>query len=641
MSDWSPYLVAGLTAGSIYALAGVGLVLTFKTSGIVNFGHGAVAALAAYLMAELREGHGIPWPIALLLVLILVGGVGGGLLELVARVLATKSQGARVAATAGVMVGLQGALMAVFGVEQTPMASFLPNRLVHVGGVNVRVEQLVIVGFAAASTVVLSWWWARTRSGAATAGAVDDPDLLALTGINPAVVRRRAWMIGSSFAAASGMLLGPISGLNAIVLTFIIFYAFGAATVGAFRSLPLTYAGGLAIGVGASLLDKVLGGTTNRTILALPSTLPVLVLFLGLMLTRKGKLLDPDTTVVHLARPSFKVHGAVRAILLVAGLLLLVMIPHLAGSRTVIYGTALCYSILFLSLNLLVRMSGQISLCQMSFAAVGGVAFAKAVAHGVPWPVAVLLGGLVALPVGAMVAIPAIRLSGIYLAIGTFGFGLLVQRLAFPTGLMFGAAQRSLPAPRPDLSSLHGQTETGYYYVVLVIAALCGLLVLGLQRSRLGRLLRALGESPVAVDSHGTNTNYTRLLAFGISAFLAGIAGAVLGPVTQTVGAPQYDFSISLLLVAVVFMSGRFVIFGAAVAATLYTVVPGYVTSLDAVQWLPVAFGAGAVIGALVDGIPVLDRIRSTVDRRRTPTPSPERVEASRDSAQLASEVSR
>jgi ABC-type branched-subunit amino acid transport system permease subunit len=257
---------------------------------------------------------------------------------------------------------------------------------------------------------------------------------------------------------------------------------------------------------------------------------------------------------------------------------------------------------------------------------------------------AVLVGGLVALPVGAMVAIPAIRLSGIYLAIGTFGFGLLVQRLAFPTGLLFGAAQRSLPAPRPELGWLNGQTETGYYYVVLITAVLCGLIVLGVERSRLGRLLRALGEAPVAVDSHGTNTNYTRLLAFGISAFLAGIAGAVLGPVTQTVGAPQYDFSISLLLVAVVFMSGRFVIFGAAVAATLYTVVPGYVTSLDAVKWLPVLFGTGAVIGAMVDGVPVFDRLRTALSKVRDSERSWEPVEpaeSSREHARVASEVTR
>ena len=637
MSSWSPYLVAGLTAGSIYALAGVGLALTFKTSGIVNFGHGALAALAAYLMAELWEGHGVPWPLAALLVLLLVGLIGGWLLELMARVLATKSQGARVAATAGLMVGIQGALLAVFGAEQAPMQSFLPTDLIRFSGVNVRVEQLIIVGFAAASTVVLSWWLARVRSGVATAAAVDDPGLLALAGINPAAVRRGAWMIGTSFAAASGMLLGPISGLNAVVLTFIIFYAFGAATVGAFRNLPLTYAGGLAIGVGASLLDKILGDTTNRAILAIPSTLPILVLFVGLMVTRRRKLLDPDTAVVHSGRPSFKVRAPVRAGLLLAGLALLLAIPQLVDSRTGIYGTALCYSILFLSLNLLVRMSGQISLCQMTFAAVGGVAFAKAISHGVPWPLAVLCGGLVALPVGAIVAIPAIRLSGIYLAIGTFGFGLLVQRLLFPTGPLFGSAQHSLPAPRPAV----GQTETGYYYVILAVAVLCGLLVLALERSRLGRLLRALGDAPVAVDSHGTSTNATRLLAFAISAFLAGIAGAVLGPVTQTVAAPQYDFSISLLLVAVVFMSGRFVIFGAVVAATLYTVVPGYITSLDTVKWLPVLFGAGAVIGALVDGVPIVERLRTAADRLRRAAPAKDPPEPALEEARIVSDVTR
>ncbi|HVW34774.1 MAG TPA: hypothetical protein VHL53_19735, partial [Acidimicrobiia bacterium] len=120
-----------------------------------------------------------------------------------------------------------------------------------------------------------------------------------------------------------------------------------------------------------------------------------------------------------------------------------------------------------------------------------------------------------------------------------------------------------------------------------------------------------------------------------------GVAGAVLGPVTQVVGAPQYDFSISLLLVAVIFMSGRFVIFGAAVAATLYTVIPGYITSLDAVQWLPVLFGAGAVIGAMVDGVPVLERLRTLVDQVGGSEPAWEPAEAGLEEARITSEVTR
>ena len=612
MNDWLPFIVVGISTGSIYALASMGLVLTYKTSGVFNFAHGAQAALGAYVMYALWDQRGWPWPLAALASLAIAGVVAGLLLERLAQALASVSVAARVAATVGLLVGIQGLLQAVFGGEARPMRYFLPSDVVRLGGVNLRIEQIVVTGLVAAA-VVLWLFLTRSRLGAATQAVVDDPSLLELQGINPGRVRRVAWLTGSCFAAASGMLLAPNTGLEAGILTLLVFYAFGAAAIGAFTSLPLSYAGGIALGVAISLLTKFIGGSQGA-ITALPSTLPFLVLFAALLVTPTARLVHRgqanvrrELAPLRLGRSGRLAAGAVTAAVLLA-------VPHVVGgARVPLYLNGLAFVTLFASLGLLVRTSGQISLCHMTFAAFGAVTLAHATDAGVPWPLAVLLGGLVAMPVGALIAVPAIRLSGVYLAIATFGFGLLVQNLVFPSTLFFDDFTKVLRAPRPAIA----RSDTAYYYVLLAVTVLTCVAVVAVRRGRLGRFLHGLRDAPIALDAHGANTNLTRLWVFCISAFLAGVGGAVLAPATGSVSGAPYAFSVSLLLVSVLFMAGRQPILGAVVAASLYAVIPGYVDSELLRKYLPVFFGLGALIGATAGGIPVLSRIQGATRTRQ------------------------
>lgn len=610
MHDLMPYLVIGLSSGSIYALAAMGLVLTFKTSGIFNFAHGAQAAMAAYLMYELRERMGWPWPLAFAATL-LVAGLGAGLvLERLARGLATASSAARVAATVGLLLGIQGFLVAIFGASALPMRYFLPTKLWSVGGVSIRYEQVIVTLFVVGAAVGLQLFLSRVRIGVATQGVVDDPALLSLQGTSPAAVRRVAWLIGSSFAATSGTLLAPTIGLDAGILTLLVFYAFGAAAVGAFSSLPLTYAGGVGIGVVASLLTKFLAG--NQTFSGLSSTLPFIVLFVALMVTPASRLIERGQAVVRRPLPPIRFDRRVRIGALAVGSVAALAVPRIVGVHLPLYQTGVGFVILFASLGLLIRTSGQISLCQITFAAVGAATFAHASVAGVPWLIAVLLAGVVAVPVGALVAIPAIRLTGVYLAIATFGFGLLVQNLVYPTSFMFSRGQKSLAAPRPKLFGLSTHTDTGYYYVLLAVTVVCLLAILAIRRGRLGRLLQGLADAPVAVDAHGTSTNVTRFLVFCLSAFFAGVAGAVIAPITGNVSSAPYQFTVSLLMVSVLFVAGRQPVLSPIVASLLFLVGPGYIKSPDVLDYVPVVFGAGAVLAAVVGGRPLLGRIRPT-----------------------------
>src|SRR5438445_13482945 len=115
MRDFLPFIVVGITSGAIYGLAATGLVLTYKTSGVFNFAHGAVAAACAYAFHELRTVRGVPWPVALLLTTVVFAPVLGVVLELVGRRLAALETYRRVVATIGILLAIQGAIQLIFG----------------------------------------------------------------------------------------------------------------------------------------------------------------------------------------------------------------------------------------------------------------------------------------------------------------------------------------------------------------------------------------------------------------------------------------------------------------------------------------------------------------------------------------------
>jgi ABC-type branched-subunit amino acid transport system permease subunit len=537
----------------------------------------------------------------------LVGIVGGFVLERVAVGLADKPAALRVVATVGVLLAVQAALVIHYGSASIPMDYFLPAETVAVGSVNIRYEQFIVFGLALACAAGLAVFFRRARLGIAMQGVVDDPALLGLQAVSPVRVRRSAWMIGSCFAAASGALLAPTLNLDATLLTLLVVQAFGAAAIGRFDSLPLVYVGGLAIGVGQEVTkyvvskDFLVENVNPQVLQPIPGNIPFLVLFVVLLVARRSAFPERGAKVVKRERPPRPMPRQVVLAAGSAGLLGLLLLPALvSGSRMPLYSTGLAYVVLFASLHLLVRTSGQVSLCQMAFAAIGAAASIHAQEAGAPFLLAVVFAGLVTLPVGAFISLPAVKLSGVYLAIATFGFGILVERIFFSTSMMFGA-QQSRSAPRPGWA----EGDTGYYYVVLAVAVLAVVSLVVVHRSRLGRLLRALADSPAAVVAHGTRANILRLLAFCISAFLAGVSGAVLVPVTGSASGLSFNFGVSLLLLAVLVLAGRRPLVAPFVAAAAMIVIPGYITNAEALEYLPIVFGVSAVVlatGALERG---------------------------------------
>jgi branched-subunit amino acid ABC-type transport system permease component len=595
-----PFIVTGITAGSIYGLAAVGLVLTYKTSGVFNFGHGAVAAGAAYVYYAVSVQRGAP---AWLGVLLAVGGYGllaGFLMELLSRRLVLAPTAYKIVATIGILLVVQASAALINGPQSRPFPQFLPTRTFRLAGVNVGWDQLITAVIALVATAMLFTFFRTSRLGKAMRAVVDDADLLDMTGVDPVRVRRASWVIGSCFAALSGVLIAPLLQLDATVLTLLIVQAFGAAAIGAFSSLPMSYAGGLVVGLAAAITSKLVVHASELS--ALPQAVPFLTLFVVLLVLPRRRLQEMGRQVRLPAQlPTPFTVGRGLGVLVFAALLC--ALPFVTGSKLPAYSSALAYVVLFLSLALLVRTSGQVSLCQFGFAAVGASSLGHFQQH-LPWFLALLAAGLVAVPVGALIALPAIRLSGLYLALATLGFGILLSSVAYTNGLMFGTGA-GLEIARPQWAGL--DSDKGYYYVLLGAVAASVALVTTVERARLGRLLRALADSPLALATHGTSVNITRVIVFCLSAFLAAVSGGLLAGQIGVVNADSFAAFQSLTLVAVLVIAGRRPVSSAFVAAASLVVAPVYIDNADIATDLTLLFGLAALaVGVLAGGSPAV-----------------------------------
>ena len=596
MRDYLPYIVVGLGAGSVYAIAAMGLVVTYKTSGVFNFAHGAVGMAATFVFYTLRvDARGPTLLAAAVAVLGVAPALGVVIDRLLLRRLAGAPSSSYVVVALGLLVALQGLFLKLYGPAPRRVEPFLPQSTFRLPGVNVGWDQAILVVIAAASGLGLALFF-RTRFGVLTRAVVDDRDLSLLARVDAGRVTTASWVIGCSFAALSGVLLAPLLGVDAVILTLLVIQAFGAAAVGRLVSLPLTYAGGLAIGVAASVSTKFV--VDHPALAGVPASLPFVVLFVVLVFSRRGSFADLAPAERRTGTRAGVVANRFPARLLIGLAAVGLLLPGRLDSGRLLTATAVvAFALIFSSLGLLVGMSRQVSLCHVVFVALGATTLARLLDAGVPYLAALLLAGLILVPVGAVVAIPAIRLSGLFLALATFGFGVVAQNLVYQTKAGIGG-KAILTIHRPELLGVSLRGDTAFYLFVLAVVV-AGLAAIEVVRiTRLGRILRGLADSPRAVQSLGINPVVPRVLVFCFTAFLAAVAGGLLGTLTLSVNARTFDFFQSLLWVTVLVTAGPASLGGAVVAAVALVWVPAVFTARAVVAWQPVAFGVAAIFFA-------------------------------------------
>jgi branched-chain amino acid transport system permease protein len=332
------------------------------------------------------------------------------------------------------------------------------------------------------------------------------------------------------------------------------------------------------------------------------------------------RTLDRETaaaTIVTRARHSLR--DPVR-LLVGAGLLVFVVfgLPALLSGRWLQTMTSVAiYSIATLGLGLLIGRAGMVSLCQFPLVAVGAwVALRLDYAASLPFPLLVLTAGVVTGLIGALIGLPALRLSGMYLALVTLmaaGAITVVLRIAqFPNGgdgffgnSAAGGASSRLPRPAIALG------EPAYFRYCVVVAGLVFLLALWHLRGKPGRAWAALRQSQASAVAAGVNTTLYRLWAFALASFTAGVAGSLLAAARGGVNINNFPVQSSILLLAVVLMGGVYSIWGAVVAALLMRLLPALLDDWGvSAELLTILFGIGILHvlltapGGLVDQVP-------------------------------------
>jgi len=589
MTSFLSFTILGIFTGAAYSIAASGLVLTYATTRVFNIAHGAMGMVMAFTFWDFSVRQGLPTWLALFLVLGVVAPLMGWFVQrTMMRGLGDAPVSVSLVVSVGLFVGLIGVAQQVWPPETRFVLPFFPASGVSLFGLYVTAHQLITIALSAVVAGLLYLLLNRTRIGTAMRAAVDNPALLELYGGRPERVAALSWAIGASLAALAGVLLTPVIGLQYFELTLLVVNAYAAAMLGRLKSLPLTFAGAMALGVLQSWAVAYIPSEGNLA--GLRAVIPALFLMVVIVAMPQAQLrIGQVKGIVAVPVPGVRRSLQVAAVVLACGVVLL---PGMSDTNLLLAGTAATYAIVMLSLVLLTGYGGHVSLAQFSFAGVGALTYAKL---DDPTVTGLLVSALAAALVGALVALPVLRLTGLYLALSTLAFGLLMDKLVFQASFAFGF-NGSLSARRLSLFGWSITNDALYVIVMLLFFLGLGVGLLTLRRGRLGRILIAMRDSPAACGTLVLELRWFRVGLFATSAGVAGLAGALFAGLRGTISAQEFQVFASLPLLLLAVVAGVTSVSGAALGGFLLMLMP--VAAADHPQLAGLVFvviGFGAV----------------------------------------------
>jgi branched-chain amino acid transport system permease protein len=593
MEQFLQYTILGLVTGGVYGIAASGLVVTYTTSGIFNFAHGAVAMLAAFAYWQVRFDWGWPAPLALIAVLGVAAPLLGALIYgVIMRGLRGTSEVTRIVVPVSVMLGFLA--LATWIWDPTPrtprlfLMFFGADNTVSIAGVNITWHELLAMLLAAVIALALRFVFFRTRNGVAMRAVVDDPALLELNAGRPERLAMLSWALGAFLAALAGILITPIQGsaMSATALTLLVIDVFAAAIFGRLRSLPRTFLGALVLGLAGSYVIGYFPAERWTWTGNFRVSLPMIALFVVLLFLPQDRL--RGATILR-TRERFRlpsVRSAVVAGLALVGVMFLLR-EILAPTAVNYMAFSMTAAVLALSLVLLTGYAGEINLAVLSFGAIGAIIVHHYGVSGSGGGARSTLGGyllaaVVCAVVGALVALPSLRLRGLYLALSTLAFGVFVSNM-----VLREIAERKLPllhtefsifpsgnltVPRPKVGPVDLAAMPTFLMAVTVLFAVIGVGLVALRHSGYGRRLTALKDSPAASATLGQSPVALKLSVFMLSAAIAGVGGALMTSQLGSANLDRYDIFLSLSLLVLTVVGGIGYVSGALFGGILFGV---------------------------------------------------------------------
>jgi branched-chain amino acid transport system permease protein len=443
-------------------------------------------------------------------------------------------------------------------------------------GINIQYQEVLIIGVALAVAVALRALFYATRTGYALRAVVDDPELLAMSGASPNRMSQYGWILGFMMAALAGVLLAPTqtTGINIEALTLLVVNGYAAAIVGRLKNIPVTFAAAIGIGLAENyVLNYVLPHLSQGIATDVNAALPMAFLFIALVtlpsvrLRAAGRLTTMRAPRLASGKESLIAAAAFFGLAIVAA----VVFNNTTFKGTTVLtlgGVIMSLGIVGLSLVLLTGYSGQISLCQFSFMGIGAFIMGKIAGGGSL--LGLLAATLVCAGVGALIALPTIRLRDLYLALATFAFADAVATGFFADGHIYGTGGVSIG--RIVVPGVSFGSDSAEFLMVTAFFVLAALMVLAIRRSLFGRRLVALNDSPAAYATVGLNIGFTKVAVFAIAAGMAGLAGALYGTVQGVVGQTDFEIFPGIIFVLFVTIWSIRTVSGAFLAAVTYVV---------------------------------------------------------------------
>lgn len=582
----------------IAALA-LGLVLTYRASGVVNFAHGAMGMYVAFAFYELRQSGDLVLPVlglparvhlvdrptvltAMVVCLFVAATLGLAVYTLVFRPLRTAPPLAKVVASLGLLLYLQAVVDLRFtqrGATVFQIKSVLPEGSVHIGDVVVFTDRFVLAGIVVATTAILWMVFRFTAFGLATRASAESEKGAVLLGHSPDVLGAVNWTAASILAGGAMILSAPLAGLDSATTSLLVVPALAAALLGGLSGFALTTVAGLGIGMSQS---AILRFVTRADWLpdwvprgGVQQGLPFVVILL--VMATRGRTLPTRGTLIERRFPTSPpvrhpwVGISALVVLASAGL---VLFPSAWRVGLIISMVA---AVVALSFVVLTGFVGQISVAQMAIAGTAGFLAAKLTAeHGVPFPLSPVVSIVVAGLVGVLAGLPAMRIRGMNLAIATLAFSVAVEELVFKS-TAFTKGIGGIEVPEPSLFGLDlGISARGTAYpkrpfgfLVLAVLVLACILVTNLRRSGTGLRWLAVRANERAAAAAGVDVRAAKLTAFAVSALLAGFGGVLLAYQRTQLSVQSFVVLQSLAALAIVYLAGIASVGGALLAGAL------------------------------------------------------------------------
>ncbi len=621
-------LLGGTVVGLGYAVIAAGLVLIYRSSGIVNVAQASMGAFGVNIFILLFNDYDIPYPLAMLV------GIGGAVVAgvitelLVIRRLFNSSRVVLLIATVGV-----AQLIALLIIEALPDVDPGPFPVAFDAGwaefsisdrVNVGARETSVLVLLIPALVVLGLFLTRTRFGLHIRAVADSPENSQLVGVSPRRVSTIVWGLAAGFAAFTQVVTAPLSirtsnELASISVIGLLLRVLVIALAARMRSIPLVVVAGVVLGC----VERLLIVNHTSTFGLFDLVLLVLVLVLVLLRTRGSDKGDVPLTIA-VTRPDVPDYlrtvwwiRHINALGIGVALVGLALVPVIIDKPSSLetWSNVVLMAAAALSLSLLTGWAGQLSLGQFAFLGVGGLTtlalhrghrigigtpwtgqWFDFTAH-LPWLVALLIGTAMGVIFAVLIGLPALRVRGLFLAVTTLAFaGMASNYMFLQSGWNGGSATViSAQGERPVLGGLEFRSPRMYFLLCLIFLVGAVIVVSRLRRTGPGRKLIAVRDNERMTAAANVSPARAKLSAFAVSGGLAAMTGGFLVYLVNGFNAsgtePLFDVSQSLRLVAVAIIGGIGSVGGAVLGALFVFGLPAALGASDAVKLLTANLG--------------------------------------------------